>query len=108
MAEPRDRDVHAIPTPRLGGLAMYAGVCAGFLVAGSLPALSRVFQYSDVQAVVVAGGLIVLLGAVDDRWGIDALTKLAGQVVACGVMVLYGLQLLTITLPGVGAVSLGP
>ncbi len=54
MAEPRDRDVHAIPTPRLGGLAMYAGVCAGFLVAGSLPALSRVFQYSDVQAIVVA------------------------------------------------------
>ena len=108
MAEPRDRDVHAIPTPRLGGLAMYAGVCAGFLVAGSLPALSRVFQYSDVQATVVAGGIIVALGAADDRWGIDALTKLAGQVVAAGVMVLLGLQVLILTLPGVGAISLGP
>ena len=108
MAEPRDRDVHAIPTPRLGGVAMYAGVCAAFLVASALPALSKVFRFSDVQAVVVAGGLIVLLGAVDDRWGIDALTKLAGQVVACGVMVLNGLQVLTLTLPGVGAVSLGP
>jgi UDP-GlcNAc:undecaprenyl-phosphate/decaprenyl-phosphate GlcNAc-1-phosphate transferase len=61
-----------------------------------------------VQAVLVAGGLIVLLGLVDDRWGIDALTKLAGQVVAAGVMVLLGLQILTLTLPGVGAVSLGP
>jgi len=108
VAEPRDRDVHAIPTPRLGGLALYAGVCAAFLVAGALPALSRVFAFSDVQAVVVAGGLIVLLGAVDDRWGIDALTKLAGQVLAAGVMVLLGLQLLTLTLPGVGAISLGP
>jgi UDP-GlcNAc:undecaprenyl-phosphate/decaprenyl-phosphate GlcNAc-1-phosphate transferase len=108
MAEPRDRDVHAVPTPRLGGLAMYAGVCAAFLVAQSLPALSRVFKYSDVQATVVAGGLIVLLGAVDDRWGIDALTKLAGQVLAAGVMVLIGLQLLTLTIPGVGALSLGP
>ena len=108
MAEPRDRDVHAIPTPRLGGLAMYAGVCAGFLVAGSLPALSRVFQYSDVQATVVAGGIIVALGAADDRWDIDALTKLAGQVVAAGVMVLLGLQVLILTLPGVGAISLGP
>jgi UDP-N-acetylmuramyl pentapeptide phosphotransferase/UDP-N-acetylglucosamine-1-phosphate transferase len=47
MAEPRDRDVHAIPTPRLGGLAMYAGVCAAFLVASSLPALQRVYRYSD-------------------------------------------------------------
>ena len=108
MAEPRDRDVHSVPIPRLGGLAMYGGVCAAFLVAGSLPALSRVFRYSDVQAVVVAGGVIVLLGAVDDRWGIDALTKLAGQVLATGVMVLLGPALLTLTLPGVGAISLGP
>ncbi|MDQ3502077.1 MAG: undecaprenyl/decaprenyl-phosphate alpha-N-acetylglucosaminyl 1-phosphate transferase [Actinomycetota bacterium] len=108
MAEPRDRDVHAIPIPRLGGLAMYAGVCVAFLVAGALPGLNRVFAYSDVQAVVVAGGIIVLLGAADDRWDIDALTKLAGQVVAVGVMILLGPQLLTLTLPGIGAVSLGP
>jgi UDP-GlcNAc:undecaprenyl-phosphate GlcNAc-1-phosphate transferase len=107
MAEPRDRDVHAIPTPRLGGLAMYAGACAAFLVAHQLPALSGVFRYSDVEAVTIAGGVIVLLGLVDDKWGIDALTKLAGQVVAAGIMVLLGLQLLTLTLPGVN-LSLGP
>ena len=77
-------------------------------LASTLPALSRVFRYSDVQAIVIAGGVIVLLGVADDRWGIDALTKLAGQVLAGGVMVLNGLELLTITLPGVGAVSLGP
>ncbi len=108
MAEPRDRDVHAIPTPRLGGTAMYAGICAALLVAHQLPALRQVFTYSDVQAVLVGGGVIVLLGVVDDTWGLDALTKLAGQVVAAGVMVLLGLQLLTLTLPGVGAISLGP
>ncbi len=108
VAQPRDRDVHAVPTPRLGGLAIYAGVCAAFLVATTLPALSRVFRYSDVEAIVIAGGIIVLVGVVDDRWGIDALTKLAGQVLACGVMVLQGLELLTITLPGVGVLSLGP
>lgn len=107
MAEPRDRDVHAIATPRLGGLAMYAGVCAAFLVARQLPALSGVFKYSDVQAITVAGGVIVLLGLVDDKWGMDALTKLAGQVVAAGVMVLLGLQLLTLNLPGIN-LSLGP
>jgi UDP-GlcNAc:undecaprenyl-phosphate GlcNAc-1-phosphate transferase len=107
MAEPRDRDVHAIPTPYLGGLAMYIGICTAFAVAQSLPALSAVFKYSDVQAVVVAGGIITLLGFVDDKWELDAITKLAGQTVAAGVMVLIGLQLVTVTLPGVGAVSLG-
>ena len=85
-----------------------AGCCAAMLVAHQLPALRQVFTYSDVQAVLVAGGVIVLLGVVDDTWGLDALTKLAGQVVAAGVMVLLGLQLLTVTLPGVGAISLGP
>jgi len=108
MAEPRDRDVHAIPTPRLGGLAMYGGVCAAFAVAHALPALSNIFRYSDVQSVIVSGGVIVLIGFADDKWGLDALTKLAGQLVAAGVMVLLGLQLLTITLPGVGSLALGP
>ncbi len=108
MATPRDRDVHAIPTPMLGGLAMYAGVAAAFLVAHALPSLRAVFKYSDVEAVLVAGGVIVLLGVLDDRFELDALTKLGGQIVAAGVMVLLGLQLLTLTLPGVGATSLGP
>ena len=108
IAEPRDRDVHAIATPRLGGLAMYAGVLAAFAVAHSLPALRTVFTYSDVQAIAVAGAVIVLLGLADDTWGLDAITKLAGQVVAAGVMVLQGLQLITLPLPLVGSISLGP
>ena len=107
MAEPRDRDVHAIAIPRLGGLAMYAGMCVAFWLASTLPALSAVFTYSDVQSVVVSGGVIVAIGFADDVWGLDALTKLAGQTVAAGVLVLLGLQLLTVTLPGVGAISLG-
>lgn len=108
MAQPRDRDVHAIPIPRLGGLAMYAGVVVAMGVARSLPALQVAFRESDVRAVVVAGGVICLLGVVDDKWGLDALTKLAGQVLAAGVMVLLGLQLLFVLLPGRGTFSLGP
>ncbi len=95
MAKVRDRDVHAIPTPRLGGLAMYAGVAAGLLVASRLPALHKVFEETrEPQAVLLAGALICAMGAIDDRWGLDALTKLAGQILAAGVMVLQGVQLL--------------
>ncbi len=108
MTEVRDRDVHDTPTPRLGGLAMYGGIVAAFLVARALPALQGVFAYSDVKAVVVAGGVLVLVGFVDDVWELDALSKLAGQVVAAGVMVLLGLQLITLSLPFLGTTSLGP
>ncbi|HEY9474615.1 MAG TPA: MraY family glycosyltransferase [Mycobacteriales bacterium] len=100
MARVRDRDVHAIPTPRLGGVAMYGGIAAALLVAQLMPTLQRNFrQGSETTAVLVAGGLIVLLGALDDRWELDAVTKLAGQVVAAGVMVLLGVQLAQFYLP---------
>src|SRR3954451_2091521 len=111
MAAVRDRDVHVIPTPRGGGVAMYLGVAAGVLVASQLPSLQRSFEFStQTIAVLVAGGLICLLGALDDRFGLDALTKLTGQIAAAGVMVLLGVQLAFIFLPvaDIGTLSLGP
>ena len=44
--------------------------------------------------------MICLLGVVDDRLELDALTKLAGQVFAAGVMVLLGVQLLWLAVAG--------
>src|ERR671911_2091817 len=75
MAAPRDRDVHSIPTPRGGGVAMYLGVAAAVLVATRLPALQRTFDDSQTAAVLAAGGLICLLGGLHDKWGPGALTK---------------------------------
>jgi len=103
----RDRDVHTIPTPRLGGVAMFAGVCAGLLVASRLPTLQRVFDTSEVRGMLFGGVLLVAIGAADDRWGLDALTKLAGQILAAGVMVLQGVQLLYLPIPG-NTLSLSP
>jgi UDP-GlcNAc:undecaprenyl-phosphate GlcNAc-1-phosphate transferase len=111
MAEVRDRDVHVIPTPRGGGVAMYLGVAAGVLVASQLPSLQRSFEFSSQTiAVLVAGGLICLLGVLDDRFGLDALTKLTGQIASAGVMVLLGVQLAFLFLPvaDIGTLSLGP
>lgn len=110
MARVRDRDVHAIPTPRLGGVAMYLGVAAALLIAHLMPTLRHSFEQSSYStAIVVAGGLICLLGALDDRFELDALTKLTGQIAASGVMVILGVQLLLIYVPfgGVGTFILG-
>jgi UDP-GlcNAc:undecaprenyl-phosphate GlcNAc-1-phosphate transferase len=110
MAAPRERDVHVIPTPRGGGVAMYLGVAAAILVATRLPALQRTFDDSQTAAVLVAGGLICLLGVLDDKFGLDALTKLTGQIAAAGVMVLLGVQLAFVFLPvaDIGTLILGP
>ena len=94
VAIPRDRDVHVKPTPRLGGVGMYVGLAAGLLFAQQLPALTRGFEFDshDVQAALVSGGVIVLVGIIDDKWGLDALTKFVGQVTAAGIMVVMGVS----------------
>ncbi|WP_107987009.1 MraY family glycosyltransferase [Rhodococcus sp. OK519] len=100
VAVPRDRDVHVEPTPRLGGIGMYAGMLVALLFAGQLPALARGFEFSqDITAVLVAGFVIVLVGVIDDRWGLDALTKFVGQVTAAGILVVMGVSWYLIPLP---------
>lgn len=103
VAAVRDRDVHDTPTPRWGGLAMYAGVVVGLLVAAHLPLLANVFGYDEWRAVLLGGGVICALGALDDRVSLDPLTKLAGQIAAAGLMTLVGLRLTFVALPGVAA-----
>ncbi len=91
VAWPRDRDVHAVATPRMGGLALFAGFAMAILVAKALPTLRSGFAYGpDFTWVLVACALICGLGVLDDRYELDSLTKLAGQVVAAGVMVTKG------------------
>ena len=75
----RGRHVHR---PRLGD-------CAGGPVARAQPG----FAYSpDMMAVITAGLVIVLVGVIDDRWGLDAPTKFVGQLTAAGVLVIMGVS----------------
>lgn len=100
VAHPRQRDVHTVPIPRMGGMAMYIGVCGGMLLAHQLPVLRRAFEYSlDPVAVLLGGGLIMVIGMLDDRYELDSLTKFAGQVTCAGVLVLLGLQWITMWVP---------
>lgn len=100
VAWPRGRDVHVTPTPRWGGLAMFGGVLGGVAVAAQLPALRLAFDYSsEVRGALLAAALMVLVGALDDRYELDALTKAAGQTTAAGVMALQGVQWSVLWLP---------
>jgi UDP-GlcNAc:undecaprenyl-phosphate/decaprenyl-phosphate GlcNAc-1-phosphate transferase len=95
VARVRDRDVHAEPVPYLGGIAMLGGLVAAFLVAQKLPFLSThggPFVFHDARIVLIAGAMICAVGVLDDLFELDALTKLGGQVLAAGFLILNGIQ----------------
>lgn len=102
IAGVRDRDVHDEPIPRLGGLGMFLGLLAGLLLASKLPMMRAVFEGSREELALLAGAaIIVVLGIVDDKFELDALTKMAGQILAAGVMAFQGISLLWLPLGGV-------
>lgn len=101
VAAVRDRDVHATPTPLLGGLAMVGGLLAGLILASKLPMMSAVFDGGQTPIALLSGvAIIVALGIVDDKWGLDAPTKLAGQVLAAGVMAFQGIAIIWLPIGG--------
>jgi UDP-GlcNAc:undecaprenyl-phosphate GlcNAc-1-phosphate transferase len=104
VAVPRVRDVHSVIQPRMGGVAMYCGVVGGMLLAHQLPVLRRALIYSlDPWAVLIGGGLIVIVGILDDRFELDSWTKLAGQTTSAGILALLGLQFLDLWVPWGGS-----
>lgn len=108
VAIPRARDVHSIPKPRLGGIAMFGGVGAAIFVAKQLPALARGFPplSPDLWALVWAAGIIVAVGIFDDLFDIPAVVKLVGQVAAATTMSLMGLSWNLLYVPLSGGTTL--
>ncbi len=107
VAKVRDRDVHAVPIPYFGGVAMLGGLVAAFLVAHHLPflSLSNRQVFHDSSVVLGAGAMICLLGVLDDLFELDALTKFGGQVLAAGFLVVNQVQYFSFQLPGRGQFS---
>jgi len=109
MHAARSRDVHEKPTPLLGGVAMYAGLAVALLVAERLSYLRQAFPSPrTVTGLLLAGGLLVLVGIVDDRWGMGAISKLAAQIAAGGILMWSGVYLPWVPLPGGETFSLEP
>ncbi len=109
MHAARTRDVHVVPTPLLGGLAMYAGLAAGLLVADQLTYLREAFPSSrTVPGLLLAGAVLVITGIIDDRWGMGAVSKLAAQVAAGAILVWSGVVLAWVPEPSGGVVLLPP
>lgn len=106
----RSRDVHKIPTPRLGGAGMYLGMVIAFTFASQLPFLKPLFNAdisacvtngcNSMWAILIGAGIVCLLGVFDDLWDLDWMVKLGGQFLAAGFVAWQGVQLISIPIAG--------
>lgn len=104
----RERDSHTKPTPRLGGLAMFAGFLVTTIIAGWLGWFESV--YADpihIIAIVAAAFLITLIGFLDDLYDLDWSLKLAGQFLAAGILAWQGVQIVSLPIAGLTIGSFG-
>lgn len=102
VAHIRARDVHTEVTPRWGGIAIWLAIMLSVLIASQLKLLSKAFlQDQQIRGICLAATVICLLGVFDDKWGLDAITKLAGQTLAAAILVYFGVQLLWLPINGV-------
>ncbi|CAI6081201.1 putative undecaprenyl-phosphate N-acetylglucosaminyl 1-phosphate transferase [Paenibacillus sp. JJ-100] len=88
MDTPNARKVHTRIMPRLGGLGIFLAFI--ITVAALLPFVSAWFTARDmsfVSAFLIGGTIIVLIGALDDRFELSAKVKLLGQLLAAAVVV---------------------
>lgn len=108
VAKVRDRDIHVVPIPYFGGLAMLGGLFVAFTLAAELPFLGRhAVVGHDARGVVIAGVVICAIGVLDDIIDLPAIAKFAGQALAAGIVVLNGVRIFWIPLPN-SIISLDP
>ena len=91
------------PTPLLGGLAIFGGVLVAALV--FLPS-GYASEPNLWSGVLLGAAIITLVGALDDRFDLHPVLKLAGQFLAAVVVVHFGVGVRAVTLPFFGHISL--
>ena len=95
---PRDRSLHQVPTPKLGGLA---------ILTGTVVAMALFLPWIASTRAIIGGALIIAaVGVADDLFELIALPKLVGQIIAAMLPVFAGVAVFSFTLPFFGRVGL--
>ena len=85
LDHPEERKIHAHPIPLLGGLAIYVSYVVTIFLN---------FSFSDeLKGVILGGTVILIVGLIDDVKERSATWKLVAQILATGILIIYGVRL---------------
>jgi UDP-GlcNAc:undecaprenyl-phosphate GlcNAc-1-phosphate transferase len=120
---PDPRKVHTAPIPRWGGLAMFLGFLSSVAALCMFhPRLQSLLAFrhrwtengevtgilsikSQLVGILVGGSIVFVLGMMDDKKPLPAVTKLLMQIIAAYAAMMYGVRIAGMTLPGMGYVT---
>ncbi len=78
------RKVHTVPTPRLGGVAIFLSTLIAALLLGEK------YKVDQLVSILVGASLVSFMGLLDDRFTLSAWVKLGGQIVAALLLIITG------------------
>jgi len=81
------RKVHTIPTPRLGGVAIFLSTLIVTLLLGER------YNVSQLAGILIGASLMSFMGFWDDRFSLSAGVKLMGQFVALALLMITNVSI---------------
>jgi len=93
--QPDPRRIHQTPIPRGGGLAVFFAFQAVLWLTVFLTEapISPAFSYTFQTAFLVGSSVLLLIGFIDDKWGMRAIIKLLGQILVASFLFFMGVRI---------------
>ena len=100
VVAPDERRVHQVPTPHVGGIAMFLGFIVALVLAWRMGRFSPIFSNnSEPMGVLLAALVIFATGLVDDVREISSPAKVTGTVLAGLFLVWFGATMFYFRVP---------
>ncbi len=107
VAMPSERKVHKVPTPDVGGIALFAGVVAALLLAWNMDRFSPLFNgNSEPRGVLLGAFVMLVVGTRDDVKEVSAPARVLATVGAAMVLVWFGVTMFYFRVPFFGVIQL--
>ncbi len=91
--QPNARRLNREPLPNAGGLAIYAGVIAAMVLATLLRPIALQSVLAQVLTILLGGSILVLVGFIDDQFGLPPSVRLWAQIVTALLLYANGISI---------------
>jgi UDP-GlcNAc:undecaprenyl-phosphate/decaprenyl-phosphate GlcNAc-1-phosphate transferase len=91
--QPNARRLNQVPLANAGGLAIYTGVMAAIILAGCLSPFVLAKVQVSILAILLGGSILVIVGFIDDQFGLPPLFRLIVQILTALLLVVCNIEI---------------